>query len=270
MGITKRLPRNAAMLCLLLGCVAGAHAQDEEAAVRASRWQQLHEQLFPGREILDGKWVVQIQAEARAHDAALVPVELQVLETARVTGIYLIIDENPAPLAAHVRFGPLADPHSMSLRVRVNAYTDMHAVAETSDGRLYATAHYIKASGGCSAPAGADDTQALRDIGLMRLRLSGPFEAGKPLQAQLMIRHPNFNGMQMDQVKRDFTPARFIRTIDASFAGREIFHVDADISLSTDPVIGFGFVPAAKGKVLVEVQDSDDVRFHHEFDVPEI
>jgi len=34
-----------------------------------------------------------------------------------------------------------------------------------------------------------------------------------------MIRHPNFNGMQMNQITRYFTPARFIRTIDASYDG---------------------------------------------------
>ena len=62
-----------------------------------------------------------------------------------------------------------------------------------------------------------------------------------------MIRHPNFNGMQMDQITRDFTPPRFIRTIDASYDGAPIFHLDSDISLSTDPVITFGFVPEKKG-----------------------
>ena len=41
----------------------------------------------------------------------------------------------------------------ISTRVRVNNYTDVHAVAELSDGKLYMTKTYVKASGGCSAPA---------------------------------------------------------------------------------------------------------------------
>src|SRR5205085_10873380 len=53
-----------------------------------------------------------------------------------------------------------------------------------------------------------------------------PISTGKPVQAQLMVRHPNFNGMQMDQITRYYTRARFIRTIDATYAGRAIFHLD--------------------------------------------
>jgi len=88
------------------------------------------------------------------------------------------------------------------------------------------------------------------------------------VQAQLMIRHPNFNGMQMDQITRTFTPPRFIRSIDASYDGEAVFHLDSDISLSTDPVITFGFVPDKKGTMQLVVRDSKDVSFNHSFDVP--
>jgi len=102
----------------------------------------------------------------------------------------------------------------------------------------------------------------------MKFRLLGDFNIGKPVQAQLMIRHPNFNGMQMNQITRFFTPARFIRTIDASYDGGQVFHMDADISLSTDPVITFGFVPNAKGQMKVVAQDSNNVTLDRTFDVP--
>ena len=45
-------------------------------------------------------------------------------------------------------------------------------------------------------------------------------------------------------------------------------HLDADISLSTDPVITFGFVPHAKGQMKVVAQDSTNATFAHSFDVP--
>jgi sulfur-oxidizing protein SoxY len=102
----------------------------------------------------------------------------------------------------------------------------------------------------------------------MKLHLLGPFSPGKPLQAQLMIRHPNFNGMQMDPITRGYTPARFIRTIDASYDGAAVFHLDSDISLSTDPVITFGFLPDKKGTMQLVVRDSDNALFNHSFDVP--
>src|ERR1700761_4140136 len=239
---------------LMLSALHPAFADDEDSQERAARWKQLQESIFPKREVLDSGGIITVDAPPRALDAALVPVELHM--NSPVKGVYLIIDDNPAPMAAHFVFGPKADPRDLKLRVRVNAYTNIHAIAETADGKLHAATKSVKAAGGCSAPAGPDDQAALADLGRMKLRLIGAFDAGKPMQAQLLIRHPNFNGMQMNQITRYFTPARFIRTIDATYDGGQVFHLEADISLSTDPVITFGFVPREKGQMKIVAQDS--------------
>ena len=247
---------------------AAAPADDNDDATRANRWQALQKALFPGRSLHDGAGIVKLDAPPRALDAALVPITVDLSTVKPIKGVYVVIDNNPSPLAAHFAFGPKADPHSLKMRVRVDAYTDMHAIAESQDGQLFVATRFVKASGGCSAPAGEDDSAALADIGRMKLHLIGDFVAGKPEQAVLMVRHPNFNGMQMNQITRYYTPPRFIRTIDASYEGGSIFHLDSDISMSTDPVITFGFVPQSKGQLKVVVKDSKDATFDHSFDVP--
>jgi len=247
---------------------AAAPADDDDAANRASRWQALQKALFPGRSLQDGAGIVKLDAPPRALDAALVPITVALSTVKPIQGVYLVIDNNPSPLAAHFTFGPKADPHSLKMRVRVDAYTDMHAIAESQDGQLFVATRFVKASGGCSAPAGSDDSAALADIGRMKLHIIGEFVAGKPDQAVLMVRHPNFNGMQMNQITRYYTPPHFIRSIDATYEGGSIFHLDSDISMSTDPVITFGFVPQAKGQLKVVVKDSKDAMFDQSFDVP--
>jgi sulfur-oxidizing protein SoxY len=247
--------------------VASPVADDEEAA-RAVRWKDLQHAIFANRPIQDGAGFLSIDAPARALDAALVPVDLTLTGDRRIKGIYLIIDNNPGPLAAHFTFGPQGDPHRLKLRVRVNAYTYIHAVAETTDDQLYSVARFVKAAGGCSAPAGGDEQQAMQDLGHIKLRITDPFVAGKPMQAQLMIRHPNFNGMQMNQLTRLYTPAMFIRTVDVSFDGAQVMHLDSDTSLSSDPVIGFGFIAPHKGQLKVLVRDTKDETFGQSFDVP--
>ena len=269
MGLSKSGVWAAVLIgSAVLGGIHPAFADDEDDQDRAARWKQLQESIFPHRQVLDSGGIITVDAPPRALDAALVPIELQISGGKQVKGLYLIIDDNPAPMAAHFVFGPKADPRDLKLRVRVNAYTNIHAIAETQDGQLHAATKFVKAAGGCSAPAGPDDNAALADIGRMKLRLIGDFNAGKPMQAQLMIRHPNFNGMQMNQITRYFTPARFIRTIDATYDGGQVFHLDADISLSTDPVITFGFVPHEKGQMKIVAQDSSNATFDHSFDVP--
>ncbi len=277
MGVKRRLlweirVMKSLFLALALGAgllTSFAARAEETEADRAARWHDLQQAIFGDKQLQDGQGILQLEAPVRALDAALVPITITLTGAKAIKGVYLVIDDNPSPLAAHVTFGPAADPHLLKLRVRVNQYTQMHAVAETADGQLYEVMKFVKAAGGCSAPAGSDDAVALKDIGRMKLRLLSDFTLGKPVQAQLMIRHPNFNGMQMDQVTRQYTPAHFIQSADVSYNGQLVFHLDSDISLSTDPVIGFDFVPQDKGLMKVDVHDSENLKFSHSFEIPE-
>lgn len=268
MGIVHKVIVSLLLAACGSSAAIAAPAADDEEAARAGRWKELQHAIFADRVIHDGTGSIVIDAPQRALDAALVPVSLTLKGDKPIKGLYLIIDNNPGPLAGHFIFGPLADPHSLKLRVRVNAYTYIHAVLETADDQLYSVARFVKAAGGCSAPAGGDDERALQDIGHIKLRLPESVVMGKPLQVQLMIRHPNFNGMQMNQVTRLYTPAMFIRSIDVSFDGTPVIHLDSDISLSSDPVISFGFIPPHKGKLKVLVRDTKDSTFGQSFDVP--
>ena len=260
----------SATLCTLglLTAASRAEAPDADAVARAERWKVLQEAIFGDRTMRDGTGVIELNVPPRALDAALVPVGMKLVGNTPIKSLYLVIDNNPSPLSAHITFGPRADARSMTLRVRVDEYTLMHAIAEAQDGTLYVAEKFVKAAGGCSAPAGSSTEQALKEIGRMKFKLLGDFTAGKPVQAQLMIRHPNFNGMQMDQITRYYTPARFIRTTEVTYEGSRVFHLESDISISSDPVIVFGFVPQAKGKLQVVVRDTDDETFAHSFDVP--
>ncbi len=193
----------------LLGATLPASAQStDESDARTLRWENLKETIFGTRVLNDGSGTIELEAPARALDAALVPITIKLTGRETLRGVYLVVDMNPAPLASQFVFGPQADPRILKLRVRVDQYTAMHAIAETIDGKLYVTERFVKAAGGCSAPAGDSKEQALRNLGQMKLRMLDPVAPGKPALAQLMIRHPNFNGMQMDQLTHLYTPAR--------------------------------------------------------------
>jgi sulfur-oxidizing protein SoxY len=252
-----------------IACMQPARAaDDDEAAARSERWAELQHAIFPGRTIGDGAGVIQLDAPPRALDAALVPFTITLPGDKQIKSVFLVIDNNPGPLAGHFIFGAAADPRTLKVRMRVNTYTNVHAVAEDFAGKLYAVEKFVKASGGCSAPAGSNDEESMRNLGQMRLKLLSEFAAGKPVQAQLMIRHPNFNGMQMDQITRLYAAAHFIRTIDIAYENQPVLRIESDIALSTDPVITFGFTPRQPGRLKVEVRDSKEMSFAREFPVP--
>ena len=287
MGTLKRRARQIApwaapwarVLSLALAGAAalGPPATPEESeAARATRWHDVAQAIFNGRPVQDGSAILQVDAPPRALDAALVPVSITVQPAARPKTIYMVIDDNPAPVAAIIHFGPLADPHMLKLRVRVDQYTLLHAVAELPDGRLVSAARFIKAAGGCSAPGSTNPAEAMARIGRMKLFFPAtptadqtaaklPPGTDPPSTAELLISHPNFNGMQMDPVTRLYTPARYVQTIKVSEAGQLVFTLDGDISLSQDPAISFAFHPVAGAPLQVEVNDSAKAVFRQTF-----
>jgi sulfur-oxidizing protein SoxY len=164
------------------------------AAAADDPWPELRALLFADREIHDGAGVIALQAPARAADAAVVPLTIEALmpQTAErhIATVHLVIDRNPAPIAAVFHLTPANGIATIATRVRVNEYTDIHAIAETSDGELYMASRFVKAAGGCSAPALKDHEQAMARLGQMRLN-HPPFRLGAPNQVQLLISHPN-------------------------------------------------------------------------------
>jgi sulfur-oxidizing protein SoxY len=130
-----------------------------------------------------------------------------------------------------------------------------------ADGTLFVAERFIKAAGGCSAPAGNDPALAMARLGKMKLRFAGTPQPGLPATAQLLISHPNSSGLQMDQLTRNYIPADFIQQVRISYAGKAVLTVDSDIALSEDPSFRFALLPEATGEIKVEVDDSSQRHF---------
>jgi sulfur-oxidizing protein SoxY len=228
-------------------------------------WPAIRDALFAGRELEDGAGLIALEAPNRAVDAAVVPVTVRALAPQAadryIKTVHLIVDQNPAPVAGVFHFHPTSGSATISTRIRVNEYTDLHAVAETSDGRLFVVERFIKAAGGCSAPALKDKEAAMARLGKMQLKPMTPFTPGQPNEVQLLVSHPNYTGLQIDQLTRYWIPPDYVRSIKVTYAGAPVLEVEGDIAISEDPSIRFSFVPEGPGAMAVEVEDSKGRRF---------
>jgi sulfur-oxidizing protein SoxY len=252
----------------LIGLTVPAHSQ---SAPKVDPWPDLVTNVFNDRPIEDGSGVLSLEAPVRAEDAAIVPItirsELPAASDLRIQKITLVIDENPSPVAAEFELGPNRRLNEISTRVRVDAYTNIHAVAEVSDGKLYAVAKFVKASGGCSAPAAKNPGEALADLGEMRFRWFDEAAAGKApqsdglLEDQLMIRHPNNSGLQMDQITRTYTPAFFVRDLSVKVGNDLLFRMLGGISISENPSFRFIYSGADNEPITAEAIDTDENAF---------
>src|SRR5437879_12175061 len=73
-------------------------------------WPGLVQDIFNNRPMNDGSDAIAIEMPARAEDAAIVSVTLRTKllpgDIRQVLSITLVIDENPAPMAAKFQLGP--------------------------------------------------------------------------------------------------------------------------------------------------------------------
>ncbi|MFG1269960.1 quinoprotein dehydrogenase-associated SoxYZ-like carrier [Xanthobacter sp. DSM 14520] len=238
---------------------------NRESASREATWASIRPDLFPGKAIADAGAIVQLDAPGRAEDAALVPITIQLALPAgdprTLKAVTLVVDENPAPMAGRFTLAEGTRDFSLSLRVRVNSYSFVRAVAETSDGALLMTKAYVKAAGGCSAPATKDTADSIAHVGEMRFR---SFAAtGRP-EAQVQIRHPNFSGLQIDPETRGYTPAWFVREVEVKQGEKLIFAMEGGISISEDPTFRFSYTPSSD-QVSVRAEDTEGKVFTRTF-----
>src|SRR5262245_28017140 len=260
----------AAAIALAVG--ASLTTSPTFAAEQADPWPELARDIFNGRDLKDGAGLIAIDMPYRAEDAAIVPVTLRATLSAgdarAVKAITLVIDQNPAPVAATFRIG--GGVTMISTRVRVDSYTNVHAVAELSDGELYASTVFVKASGGCSAPTAKNAEEAKAILGQMRFRqfakpADGPMSG--PREAQIMIRHPNNSGLQRDQVTLLYVPAFFVRELRVWQGDELVLAMDGGISISEDPNIRFNYLPNGATRFRVEAIDTDGHVFKGEWPV---
>ena len=255
--------------CLLLAsaaCASAASAASDPDPEASPIWNRVRQSLFQARPIsTDAGAIIELEAPVRAEDAATVPIAIKtrVAQSPEryIDKVYLIIDQNPSPVAAVFQFTSDSGRADLETRVRIEEYTQVRAIAEMNDGKLYMATRYVKASGGCSAPAGKDQAAALANVGRMKFRVEGPLAIGKPTLAQLMISHPNNSGLAMDQVTHLYTPPYFVRKVTVSYAGKPVLVADVDFSISENPNFRFYFVPRGEGELKAEVVDSKDLTY---------
>ena len=270
--IGLRLPSLSFLSAGLLGASLAFCFAPAKAAEGYDPWPGLVQDVFNNKPMQDGANVLSIEMPARAEDASVVPVtlrsKLSPADERRIKTITLVIDQNPAPMAAKFTLGADANVTAISTRVRVNNYTDVHAVAELTDGQLYVIKTFVKASGGCSAPAAKNPDEAKARIGQMRYRQftqAGDGATSGIREAQVMVGHPNNYGLQMDQLTQLYIPAFFVDQLTLSQDGSLVLSVEGGISISEDPNIRFTYVSNGAKHFRAEARDTQGHVFEHEW-----
>lgn len=254
-AIIRTVAALAAILTLGWNVNAGA---DENSAA----WDGIKEATFGNRDVLDGSGKIKLQAPYRAEDASTVPISVRMpAEFAKdVKSLTLVIDKNPSPIVATFTYGEAAGTGErvLATRVRIDQYSNVRAIAETTDGKIYMTSRFVKASGGCSAPASKDPEEAAKSMGKMRIKTAfkDPIDASLQ-EAELMIKHPNNSGLQMNQLTGLYTPAHFVDKIVVQSGNKLVFSMAGGISISENPHFRFTYQGTPGDPMTVHAEDNE-------------
>ncbi len=269
-------PLKFATLLIFLSLPILAQAENAKVPMEeGGSWVELDlkSDVVGDAEILDGTAIFDVDLPVRAEDAANVPVRIIQKDDQKIEELQIIIDENPSPVAAIFTFSEAMEPLDFETRIRVNQYSNVRVLAKI-DGQYYMNGHYVKASGGCSAPATKDPETALKEMGKMRLRgfegQSNEASSTPIKEAQLQIRHPNYSGLQKDQVTQLFVPAMFIQKLEIRQGEDMLFTMEGGISISENPAFRFKYKDNGSTNIHVNAQDTDGHGFEEEFDKVEL
>jgi sulfur-oxidizing protein SoxY len=263
----RSLIRTSAVAGLVLLCAAPVVHAQENPLLDGPAWDDLKDLVQNGSTAIENSEVLTLDAPVRAMDPAFVPVHLtQPPGAPPIQALTVVIDENPAPVAAEITLGPAMMPLDLEVRMRVNAYSNVRAIATTDNASVLA-GRYVKATGGCAAPASKDLEAMLAEMGQMRFQILSTEQDGAALRhmAKLMLRHPNTTGFQRDQVTLLNIPAHFVDVLEVRQGNDLLFKVEAGISISEDPVFQFQFTDNGADTITVHAEDTDGNVFDESF-----
>ena len=237
-------------------------------------WEKLRVGVFQDRKIIEGaeQNVLEVKAPYRAEDATIVPISVHTkIEQSPdnfIEKIHIYIDKNPLPLVGVFELSEQSGKADLAMRVRVDDFTYVRAIAEMNTGELYMAKSFVRATGACSAPPPKSIDDSIASMGKMKIRNVGALELSKPNLVQLKIKHPNITGLQPMRIgSRVMPPPHFVRGIKVDFAGKTIMKAQLTFSVSMDPSFRFYFRPENEGTLSVEAIDTQDNQWNTDYDI---
>lgn len=253
---------------------AEVQAADHRQKLSDKAWEPLRKAVFQSREIIEGaeQNILELKAPYRAEDATIVPVSIHTkipqTKDLFIKKIHVYIDKNPLPLVGVFDLSPESGRADLAMRVRVDTFSYIRAIAEMNTGELYMSKSFVRATGACSAPPPKSISDSIDNMGRMKIKKVGELELSKPNLVQLKIKHPNITGLQPMKIgSRVMPPPHFISDIKVDYAGKTIMQAKLTFSVSMDPSFRFYFTPENVGTMTVEASDTKNNHWNSSYEV---
>ena len=249
--------------------LADVQPADHRHKISDKAWEDnLRNQNFQDRVIIEGteQDIFELKAPYTAEDATVVPISVhtKIPQTPEryIKKMSIFVDMNPMPVVGFFEFTPDSGKADLAMRIRVDTFSYVRAVAELNTGELYMTKSFVRAKGACSAPPPASMEDSRKLLGKMKMKVVGEVKMGEPNLMQVKVRHPNITGMAPLKIgSRVIPPAFFMDSFEVDYNGKLIVKAFLTFSISMDPALRFYFVPEKDGVMTVKGTDTKKNKF---------
>ena len=266
------------MLSFSASVAADVASADHRQKISDKFWEDnLRKPNFQDRKIIEGEDqnIIEVKAPYTAEDATVVPISIhtRIDQTSEryIRKMHIFVDKNPLPLVGVFEYAPQSGKADLAMRIRVDTFSYVRAVAEMNTGELYMAKRFVRAKGACSAlpPASMEDSKRL--LGQMKMKVVGDAELGKPSLMQVKVRHPNITGMAPLKIgSHIIPPAFYMNTFEVTYSDKPVIKAQLTFSISMDPALRFYFKPDQEGIIVVKGTDTKNNAFSssHEVKLP--
>lgn len=243
-------------------------------AYAGNAWEEIRGSVYGSKQIEDGRAIITLGAPNRPDDMRVVPISIDAAfkDGRTVKTVTFILDENPTPVVAVFHMADGRDSVSVKSNFRVDRQTDVRAVVEANDGKLYMVSQLIKFAGGqasCSAPPTGDPAEIAANMGKMNFAEVKLADAATTAlgRAKIDLSHPNHTGMVMDQITLLYTPMKMVSEVSVRQGKDIVFTAEGSIAFSQNPMIEFDFKRGGSQDFEVTMKDTDNAVWTKTFHV---
>ena len=242
------------------------------SALASQSWPGIRDELYRGRTLHDGSALITLVAPDRPDDQLNVPVSVDAKfrDGRAVKSVTLIIDENPAPVAAVFRFGPNRAHVGLASTFRFDAVTGVRAIVEANDGELYMAERHVRFTGGqsaCAAPPNGSPEEIAAKMGKMQLAELTPraTRSNELQRVRLEIGHPNHTGMVKDQITLLYIQLLLLNHVAVRQGDDTVVEIEGSMSVSQDPRFEFDFLTNGADELAVTAGDTSGATWEKAF-----
>jgi len=233
-------------------------------------WPSIRAELYGARVINEDAKNITLTAPDRPDNQMDVPVAVDAAfkDGRTVKSVTILVDENPAPVAAKFKFNQARQHVGLAAKFRFDAVTGVRAIVEASDGQLYMAARHVRFTGGqsaCSAPPNGSEAEILARMGNTQLAALGPraIASNTAQRIKVDISHPNHTGMVKDQISLLYIPLRLLDKVAVQQSGDTVVEIEGSMSLSQDPSFEFDYLTDGSEELTVSASDTSGGAWKH-------